>query len=532
MSYLTHMFVGKHEYIYEVTGYRNENGKPRNKKHPVGKVDPVTGEEIFKPEFYPKLAQYGKQAPAAPDIQAKKAFTKNEIRSSAVREYGAVYFLESIAEQIGLKEILSRAAGTQSREILTLAEYLVCSEDPFMYCAHWIEGTETKEDMDLSSQRISDFFHEISARTRMDFFRMWAEYRQEREYLALDITSISSWSFLIEDVEWGYNRDGENLEQINLCLLMGQESWLPVFATEYSGSLKDVTTLRTTVKEAACYAKGKKLLFVMDKGFYSAENVTILLKSQEKYGFVIPVSFTAAFAKEYIKNERSGIDTPENTLPTGKSSIRAVSRRMEWSSGNMLNVHIFFNALKAASQKEEVYAHVSGLCALAKKDPGNKKMQSEYEKYLIRKETKTGPVFTINHKVVEKELETAGWLILLSNRKKSAKSALECYRAKDVVEKGFFRLKNAVDMRRIRVHSQESMQNKIFIGFVALILLSHINKVMVQKNMYRKKTLKEVVLTMKKLRVQTISGEKILFPVTAEQRRILDSFDIKLPSLS
>jgi hypothetical protein len=34
------MKVGRHSYIYEVTGFRDENGKPRNKKHPVGKIDP------------------------------------------------------------------------------------------------------------------------------------------------------------------------------------------------------------------------------------------------------------------------------------------------------------------------------------------------------------------------------------------------------------------------------------------------------------------------------------------------------------
>jgi hypothetical protein len=175
-----------------------------------------------------------------------------------------------------LKEALSAARGHLSGEILTLAEYLICSEDPFAYCAHWIEGTETSGGRDLSSQRVSELLHEITAADRGDFFRLWLEYRQEREYLALDITSISSWSELIEDVEWGYNRDGENPAQINLCMLMGEKSGLPVFQTVYSGSLKDVSTLKTTMGEAACYAKGRRLVLVMDKGFYSAKNVNML----------------------------------------------------------------------------------------------------------------------------------------------------------------------------------------------------------------------------------------------------------------
>jgi len=47
----------------------------------------------------------------------------------------------------------------------------------------------------------------------------------------LDSTSISCWSELIDDVEWGYNRDGDTLAYINLCMPMGQQSRLPVRAT-------------------------------------------------------------------------------------------------------------------------------------------------------------------------------------------------------------------------------------------------------------------------------------------------------------
>jgi hypothetical protein len=529
------MKVGNHIYIYEVSGYRDANGNPRNKKHPVGKVDPQTGQEIFKPDFIPRLAQYGKPLPA----QHNGTFSIRDLKTSTVRDYGATYFLDRIAHQIGLQEVLSASCGQVSGEILTLAQYLICSEDPFAYCAHWIEGTETEAGRSLSSQRVSDLLHEITASNRTDFFKQWSEYRQEREYLALDITSISSWSELIEDVEWGYNRDGDKLAQINLCMLMGEKSRLPVFQTVYSGSLKDVSTFKTTVQEASCYAKGKRLVLVMDKGFYSAKNVNLLLESREGYGFLLAVPFTAGFAKELVRGEREGIDTPENTLPLNKGAVRMVSRRIGWArrkgeadSGTVLQAHVYFNALKAAAGKDDLYAHVSALLRAAKEGCGEGKLKEEIKRYLEVRKTKRGERYTINHRVVEKELENCGWLVLLTNRIKGGEEALECYRAKDVVEKGFLKLKNAIDLRRIRVHSQESMQNKVFVGFIALILLSHINKVMVEKKMYRDMSMKDILYTLKKLRVQKIAGETILFPVTLEQRSIYNAFSIKPPVLS
>ena len=65
--------------------------------------------------------------------------------------------------------------------------------------------------------------------------------------MALDITSISSYSRPIQSCKWGYNRDHEDLPQINLCALFGETVRLPVYQTSYHGSLKDISTLRTTL---------------------------------------------------------------------------------------------------------------------------------------------------------------------------------------------------------------------------------------------------------------------------------------------
>jgi hypothetical protein len=110
-----------------------------------------------------------------------------------------------------------------------------------MYCQRWMQTTETPPVGDMSSQRISELLHTITEEDRSKFYTDWIKYRGEREYLALDITSISSWSHL------------------NVCMLMGEQSGLPVFQTVYSGSLKDVSTFKTTLKQATCYIQGKPL---------------------------------------------------------------------------------------------------------------------------------------------------------------------------------------------------------------------------------------------------------------------------------
>jgi hypothetical protein len=537
MAYLSRMKVGKHIYIYEVSGFRDANGNSRNKKHPVGKIDPLSGEPVYKPEYIAKMAAAGTPVTLSPP---PRPFQIADIKKSTIKEYGSFYFLHAIAELIGLTRILNQAITPRWQELFTLASYLICSEDPFMYCEHWIETNETLPVGSLSSQRISELLHAVTAEERINFYRAWGQYRSEREYLALDITSISSWSALIEDVEWGYNRDGEKLPQVNLCMLMGQQSKLPVFQTLYSGSLKDVSTLETTLEEAAAYSAHKKVLLVMDKGFYSAKNVTLLLNLHQGFRFIIPVPFTVGMARELVRREKDTIDTISHTLVSGKHSVRGVRVVETWETGGQgsrqpLYTHLYFNPLKAAARKEEVYAHVALLVQAARENPKNKKFREDFARYLSIKPKangNTGCSIKVRHEVLEKELETSGWLVLVSNRIKDPQEALWIYRAKDVVEKGFFRLKNSIDLERLRIHSSQSMQNKAFIGFISIILLSHINKVMLEKGLYKKLTIKSLMLTLKKLRIQYINGQPILFPVTKEQKMIFDAFSVPEPRLS
>lgn len=60
--------------------------------------------------------------------------------------------------------------------------------------------------------------------------------KKSDEYVAYDVTSISSYSKNISELEWGYNRDKERLPQINMGMYYGEESRLPLYYRIYPGS--------------------------------------------------------------------------------------------------------------------------------------------------------------------------------------------------------------------------------------------------------------------------------------------------------
>ena len=91
------------------------------------------------------------------------------------------------------------------------------------------------------------------------------------------------------------------------------------------------------------------------------------------------------------------------------------------------------------------------------------------------------------------------------------------------------RLKSNLDLSRLSVHSNERMLNKSFVSFISLILLSQIHRTMLEQDLYRKMTMKQMLLTLAKLRLQEINDVRILFPLTKEQRKIFKAFDVKEP---
>lgn len=529
MSSIVRQKVGDKIYLYESVSYRNAQGKPRNRRVPIGKIDPLTDQPIYKPDYIARMAAAGVFLEVAASVES---FTLEEIRRSSVLEFGAQYLLQNIAMQIGLLDALQNTLPKVHVEIFTLACYLVSSGDPFLYCDEWLSKTSCSDVGSLSSQRISDLLQVITPEQREAFYQAWCKHRSEQEYLAIDITSTSSYSELIQDVEWGYNRDKEHLPQINICMLMGQTSQLPIYQVLYSGSLKDVSTLETTLSKMDAVSDGKPTLAVMDKGFFSTRNVNAMLNRTHPIRFIIAIPFTSQFAKRMVASERKDIDQLQHTLVIGEDSLRAVTKERAWNDKHRLHTHIYYHAVKALKLREELYAHVTVLKDRAQADPeAAMKDESSNQYLIIRKSENTDSGYTVNirEEVVAKELEHAGWLIIVSNDVSDAKEALSIYRKKDVVEKGFLRLKTQLDLGRIRVHRDDSMQNKVFIGFIALILMSHLHKVMLDKNLYKNMTMKKLLLKLSKLRVQHINNQRILFPLTKEQKEIFKAFSVQNP---
>jgi hypothetical protein len=155
-----------------------------------------------------------------------------------------------------------------------------------------------------------------------------------------------------------------------------------------------------------------------------------------------------------------------------------------------LYIHYYYNFDKAAEDEKNFDRRLLALkqeLESGKRVPEHEKL---YQKYFIIKTTpKRGTNVKVREEIVSKAKRYYGFFALITNENMDMVTALELYRNKDVVEKAFGNLKERLNMRRALVSSEQSLDGKLFVQFVALIYLSYIKKQMQVKDLLRDYTL-------------------------------------------
>jgi len=139
MSSIVRNKIGKYTYLYESESYRDENGKPQTRKVSIGKLDPKTGNPVYKLEYLSRITGTDKQ----PDLSNEKLYSENDIKGSEIREYGAFHLLETVSKEIGLTDALKSSLPETWAQVMMLAFYMISSGEPAMYCEDWILKTES-----------------------------------------------------------------------------------------------------------------------------------------------------------------------------------------------------------------------------------------------------------------------------------------------------------------------------------------------------------------------------------------------------
>jgi transposase len=157
-------------------------------------------------------------------------------------------------------------------------------------------------------------------------------------------------------------------------------------------------------------------------------------------------------------------------------------------------IHLYYNLGKAVEDEHEMDRFFA---TLHKELLSKKRVESHKKQYAtffnVKQTPKRGIQVTAKDNAMRDAKRYCGFFALISNEKMDSLTALELYRTKDVVEKAFGNLKERLNLRRTLVSSEQTLDGKLFVEFVALIYLSYIHKRMKEQLLYKDFTLHEVL---------------------------------------
>ena len=483
-------------YVYESTSYWDrDKQQPRSKRKLIGRMDPETGEVIptdgrGKRRGTKNLDNPARRGPV-PVIQTERLF------------FGATYLFDQIGIVTGVSADLKVCFPHTYKQILSVSYYLILEDqNPLFRFKKWALLHKHPYGKDIPSQRSSELFQSITEEAKMQFFRLQGKRRVEKEYWAYDSTSISSYSETLRQVRYGKNKDGEKLPQINLALIFGERSGLPFYYRKIAGNIPDVKTIRELLRELDVLGY-EKIKLVIDRGYYSADNINALYKEHMK--FLCGTSTALKFAKDYIRE----IGTNKDRYEAYNSDLElyVFSKTIAWDyeqarpykgdtvrEERRMYLHLYFNPDKFADDGKVLNKKLDGLkeeLLTGKRVPEHEK---DYRKYFeIRETPKRGVSLSYKQEAIDAARERYGFFVLISNEVKDPVTALSLYRMRDVIEKAFWNIKERLNLRRTLTSSESSLEGKLFVEFVALIYLSYIKKKMEEVGLFSRYTMHELL---------------------------------------
>jgi len=500
-----------------------------------------------------------------PDKNPNKA--DEAFKTASIIHYGPNAVFGSITARYKIEEMLCESFGDAlAKDILALAWYVTSEGSALSNNDSWLDYYENPRGCGLPSQEVTELLDSVSYDGIMTFYKLWLGNISGNDKVLYDLTSISYYGTGINVADWGYNRDHENLPQVNYALLCARDTAMPLFAWPLSGSISDVSTLEDTLGflEGLGY---KPNCLMMDRGFASKDNLAYLLRNG--YTFLQALKVNAIWICEIIDAGEQARDRPD-------SMLKKEDRTYYVSTTNVLLVHCrktikkkvkeeyFFHLCKSKKERFKPQegdgievigqyhcrAHVLFCHDLvgSSHDRFMENLNSEYNRLrndqsaTVKHEYK--PYFKIERpkyarkRTVDFNMDAIkrhknkylGYICFLENDPtiETADAALSEYSTRDYIEKDFDEMKNDLDMNRIRVHNDDRMRARLFIQFIAEIYLREIRLNLKKSNDCKKMTKKQIFAHIKAMAKIRFTGKykEIMPQLSKNQRSILIALGI------
>ena len=438
---------------------------------------------------------------------------------------GASWALQKLMGESGIGDALKETFSSYKRhlKLASLAIYMVIKRtnamhyyEPFSKIT-WLPWSKT-----LNDGQITRLFQSITYDEVMRFFnalnrnylKKFGKDFHKRVFVALDSTSVSTYSNKLSMAEYGHNKDGDDIPQINYMLVCDEVTGLPIYAKVYKGNVVDVTTVKNLLSELKIMHSrissdkykndefSPSLIFVTDSGYDSEGKLQNFL--MHDYSFVIRSTLRSKWVQKVILENYDNL-MDDNSLDT-YTSQHLYSVQVEYKDDDFpvdkkyksnkatanIHVHMYFDENIKSNSRATIKANTAVfrdeynqlvdklygenktvtpelLSQLKLQDASKQKFIDRYCVFDDKGYAKISA-----HKIDEK-LKFTGIKVLLSDVISDAKDAYFTYERRDTVENNFQIFKDHLNFDQIFSSSDRGFQGKFLCQLIASSLKMLLN---------------------------------------------------------
>lgn len=482
--------------------------------------------------------------------------SSNDPRSR--KHAGLTYALSHICQEEGMTKALETVFGTEgAKKLLSLAFFLISTgSGAFDDFSYYDRTSEHPYRSNIGPSSISCFLSSVKESQIEEFYKtlLRSEPRSgkdEDNFIAFDGTTISSFSKDMEMCEVSHGKRDPDLRHFAIAAVYSSRSGRCCYHRLYKGNIPDVNTIEDFCSTAAVLGlKGRRI--VADRGFCSWRNIYLVKHKLHCDMLTCLKRNTGAYGKAFNALKGTFEDKFECFLPEhdvyGSSTWLATGLDIDGGEKITENFwyHCYWDKQKAASDTADFFHEVEDEVARLNKAVKDGKIKAESLKgkgkernFTAKRKSFINVRFTGNSTFhfeydLEKMNEHAdelGYFILVSTDNISTKEAIDMYRAKDGVEKVFASVKVDLGFDRAEVKTDESLQGKVFVAFLAGMLVQKIKNCLKEnrEKLKRSMTYNKILRELETVFSHTIGNKRVWCEVSQRQALIFSCLGVPCP---
>jgi len=465
--------IGKNYYLYKVTSVWDPE-KKRARKITQGYLGKITPEGVIKPKHKRVL---------------------DEMKHVSVKEFGASQVLYDMNADI--ITLLQQVFPDSWKEIFLFSAFRFLYLSPIKNLQTYYQGSFLSESLPgahLSPKPVSSMLRDVGMfRGRVK--QVLKPLITGTEFALIDLTHVLSRSKGVVSSVPGYNSKRDFSSQIHLAFLFSLDEHMPSFFRLLPGSLRDVSSLVLTVREAGV----KNAVLIGDKGFYSLDNILDL--EQEGNGdlhYIFPLKRNSSLIDYTLlqQGDRQGFD-----------GYLRFQKRVVW--------HYSYKIDQGDLKGKRIVVFL------------DERLKTEEEKdYLSRMEDSEKSKNTLE---AFYELQyRQGTIAVITDLDASAKEVFTILKSRPEIETMFDVFKNVLDADRTYMRDDHQMEGWMFINFLALVFYYRLYHVLSDHDLLKKYSPKDVLLHLSRVKKLQVKDEWITSEVPKKTRVISEKLQLPI----